>query len=92
MRRQWLLPLWLLCFLGRTLSYTQTNTSLPIAAFNTSMNLSRAGLLLEDLENPNRTSARQIACIAEVIQAVRPDILLLNEIGYDAGREALALF
>ena len=56
------------------------------------MNLSRAGLLLEDLENPNRTSARQIACIAEVIQAVRPDILLLNEIGYDAGREALALF
>ncbi len=74
------------------IGWVQAETTLRIATFNTSMNRSRAGLLVEDLKNPQRTSAGQIARVAEIIQTVRPEILFLNEVDYDAQGEGLALF
>jgi 3-phytase/alkaline phosphatase D len=47
------------------------------------------GQLIRDLEGGNNQQARRIA---EVIQRVRPDILLANEFDYDAGGRAAELF
>lgn len=56
------------------------------ATFNASLNRSEAGRLVRDLSTPNDPRARKIAAI---IQRVRPDILLINELDYDkAGRSA----
>jgi hypothetical protein len=45
--------------------------------------------LIRDLEGGNNDQARRIA---EVIQRVRPDVLLANEFDYDAGGRAADLF
>ncbi|MFT5407180.1 MAG: hypothetical protein ACI9DF_006052 [Verrucomicrobiales bacterium] len=63
-----------------------------IATFNASLNRARAGLLLEDLRDPSRSTARQIQRVAEIIQTVRPDILFINEFDHDAEGEGIRLF
>jgi endonuclease/exonuclease/phosphatase family metal-dependent hydrolase len=60
-----------------------------VATYNTSLFRSTAGQLIRDLENGNNEQARNIA---EVIQRVRPDILLLNEFDYDASGHAARHF
>jgi endonuclease/exonuclease/phosphatase family metal-dependent hydrolase len=62
---------------------------LRVATFNASLNRDRAGELVQDLGRPDDPQARQVAAI---IQAVDPDILLLNEFDHDPAGEAAALF
>ncbi|MCA9121669.1 MAG: endonuclease/exonuclease/phosphatase family protein [Planctomycetaceae bacterium] len=50
------------------------------ATFNASLNRPAAGRLIQDLCLPNNRQAQQIA---EIIQHVRPDVLLINEFDYD---------
>jgi 3-phytase len=55
------------------------------ATFNASLNRYREGQLVEELANPSLRPAgdRQIRTVAEIIQRVRPDVLLVNEFDYD---------
>ncbi len=59
------------------------------ATFNCSLNRPTAGRLAEDLSGGGDEQARNVA---EIIQRVRPDILLLNEFDYDRQGEAVRLF
>ena len=55
------------------------------ATFNASLNRSAAGLLVEHLSNPTVDDVfrRQARNVAEVVQRVRPDVLLINEFDFD---------
>ena len=59
------------------------------ATFNASLNRDAEGQLVSDLSRPGNDQAD---AVAEIIQRVRPDILLVNEFDYDAGGEAARLF
>src|SRR5690348_3556504 len=52
-----------------------------IATFNCSLNRARLGELRRDLATPDSAQAR---AVAEIIQRVRPDVLLLQEFDFDA--------
>ncbi len=71
---------------GRTAADDKTPR---VATYNTSLFRDTDGQLIRDLENGDNQQARKIA---EVIQRVRPDILLLNEFDYDAAGRAAELF
>lgn len=58
------------------------------ATFNVSLNRRSAGRLLEDLKKGND----QAHSVAEIIQTVRPDVLLLNEFDYEPGGKAVTYF
>ena len=60
---------------------------LRIATFNASLNRAAAGELAADLSTPDDPQAREVA---EVVQRVRPDVLLVNE--FDYAPEAVDLF
>jgi endonuclease/exonuclease/phosphatase family metal-dependent hydrolase len=60
-----------------------------IATFNCSLNRASEGELRRDLATPGNAQAR---AVAEIIQRVRPDILLLQEFDFDAGGESLRAF
>jgi hypothetical protein len=60
-----------------------------VATFNASLNRSAEGELRRELAAPDSAQARKVA---EIIQRVRPDILLLQEFDFDARGEALAAF
>lgn len=62
-----------------------------VATFNTSLNRATAGRLAADLASPGHSQARRIA---EIIQRVAPDVILLNEFDHDTlgpGGASLAL-
>jgi 3-phytase len=59
------------------------------ATFNASLNRSAAGQLITDLSTPANQQAKNVA---ETIQRVRPDVVLINEFDYDANGTALRLF
>ncbi len=61
-----------------------------IATFNAYLNRDRQGGLREDLEA--NTLNPQIAAVAEIIQRVRPDVLLINEFDYDASGASIEAF
>src|SRR5919112_5354148 len=63
-----------------------------IATFNVSLNRPAQGLLREHLASPGVDDVyrRQARNVAEVVQRVRPDVVLLNEFDYDP--EAARLF
>ena len=63
-----------------------------MATFNASLNRPSAGQLLRDLSRPDSSAARQIKRVAEIIQRVRPDILLVNEFDHDEEGEGMKLF
>jgi hypothetical protein len=63
--------------------------SVRFATFNASLNRSAAGGLVADLSAPDNAQA---ANVAEVIQRVRPDVLLINEFDFDPEGRALRLF
>ena len=72
-------------------------TDVRFATFNISLNRNNAGQLIADLRDPDDQlgtggSDTQIKAVAEIIQRVRPDVLLLNEFDYDANGTALTLF
>jgi len=60
-----------------------------IATFNCSLNRAGEGDLRRDLATPDDVQAR---AVAEIIQRVRPDILLLQEFDFDAAGESLQAF
>jgi hypothetical protein len=59
------------------------------ATFNASLNRNAAGQLVTDLSTPANAQA---AAVAEIVQRVRPDVLLINEFDFDAGGVAARLF
>ena len=59
------------------------------ATFNVSLHRREAGAMSRTLKNGQYQPARRIA---EIIQRVRPDVLLVNEIDYDEQRLAAARF
>jgi hypothetical protein len=59
------------------------------ATFNASLNRSAGGQLIEHLSSPGNAQA---AAVAEIIQRVRPDVLLINEFDFDPNGTALRLF
>ena len=69
---------------------TKTPGTIRFASFNTSLHRKTAGKLLKDLNaKPSRVQPRRVA---EIIQRVRPDALLLNEFDYDAAGEGIEAF
>jgi len=63
--------------------------ALRVATYNVAMYRDAAGRLAEELASGQ---SRQAARLAEVIQRVRPDVLLLNEIDYDPQGDPPGLF
>lgn len=63
--------------------------ALRIASFNTALARDAPGGLVQALRLGDDP---QVAAVAEIIQRVRPDVLLLQEIDHDPGGEALRLF
>ncbi len=63
--------------------------SVRVATFNASLNRGEAGGLLAAVGTPDDPQIRKIA---ETIQRIDPDVLLINEFDYDATGQALALF
>lgn len=59
------------------------------ATFNASLNRGSAGQLITHLSTPDNLQAKNVA---ETIQRVRPDVVLINEFDYDADGTALRLF
>ncbi|MER5217605.1 endonuclease/exonuclease/phosphatase family protein [Streptomyces sp. NPDC002838] len=59
------------------------------ATFNASLNRSTQGALITDLSTPDNAQARNVA---ETIQRVDPDVLLVNEFDYDDRGTAAGLF
>jgi len=57
-----------------------------VATFNAYLNRSEAGAILEDARSGDD---KQIRKVAEIIQRVRPDVLLLNEFDYIEGGAAV---
>jgi Endonuclease/Exonuclease/phosphatase family len=67
-----------------------SDADVRFATFNASLNRNFAGQLRTDLSN---TLNAQAAAVAEVIQRVRPDVLLVNEFDFDpAAPSTLDLF
>jgi len=63
--------------------------SVRFATFNASLNRFEAGQLITDLSTPDNAQA---ANVAEIIQRVAPDVLLINEFDFDEAGTALHLF
>ena len=59
------------------------------ATYNASLNRAAAGQLVADLQTGDNQQARNIA---EVLQRVRPDVVLLNEFDYVSRYQAVNLF
>jgi hypothetical protein len=59
------------------------------ATFNASLNRAAEGELVADLSTPDDPQAQ---AVAEIIQRVRPDVLLINEFDFDARGLAARLF
>jgi hypothetical protein len=62
---------------------------LRVATFNASLNRTAEGQLIADLSAPGNAQA---STIAEIIQRVRPDIVLINEFDFDSEHLAAKLF
>ncbi len=69
-----------------------TDTAEPVqvrfATFNTSLFRNQEGALIFELGSPSRP---QPSGVAAILQEVRPDVVLLNEVDWDADGEAIRL-
>jgi hypothetical protein len=70
-------------------SLAADHPTVRVATYNSSLYRDKPGQLIRDLEGGDNTQARKIA---EVIQRVRPEILLVNEFDYDAEGRAAEFF
>lgn len=77
--------------LSSTVALASGGGSGPVrfAAFNASLNRNAVGQLIADLSTPQNVQAQ---AVAQIIQIVRPDVLLVNEFDHDAGGVAAELF
>ncbi len=68
--------------------------ALRVATFNASLNRNAAGDLLSDLNNPAGSTGRinHIKTVAEIIQRIDADVILINEFDYVPGNQAIDLF
>jgi len=64
-----------------SLAIAKADKPVRFATFNASLNRLHAGDALTDLSTPNNVQASKVA---EIIQRIRPDILLINEFDYYA--------
>jgi len=71
----------LLGLLPASLATAKTFGSVRFATFNASLNRGAAGQALSDLSAPDNDQAD---AVAEIIQRIRPDVLLINEFDYYA--------
>ena len=69
------------CFLVVSLPLQAAHDAVRFATFNASLNRGSAGALAAELSVPG---SAQPDTIAEIIQRVRPDVLLINEFDFDA--------
>lgn len=69
--------------------YREEQLTFRVATFNVSMYREKPGQLKTDLLAGGQ---KQISNIAEIIQRVRPDILLLNEIDYSSKDDLVKIF
>ena len=60
----------------------QRDADVRFSTFNASLNRNAAGQLVADLSTPDNAQAETVA---EIIQRVRPDVLLINEFDFDPG-------
>jgi len=67
----------------------ESASSLRIATFNIAMGLEKPGQLGQALAGGNDPRLQQVA---EILQSVRPDIVLLNELDYNPAADAAGLF
>ena len=74
---------------GPAAGSTHGERSARFATFNASLNRAVEGELVADLSTPDDVQAQ---AVAEVIQRVRPDVLLINEFDFDAEGLAARLF
>ena len=68
---------------------TADQRTIRVATYNTSLFRRADGELISDLESGTHEQAKKIA---EVIQRVRPDVMLCNEFDYDEAGRAAKLF
>lgn len=68
---------------------TKPNDAIRIASFNASLYRRNPGLLAQELR---LGGSAQIDAVVEIIQIVRPDIILINEFDFDARGVAARLF
>lgn len=59
---------------------------LRVATFNTALNREKPGQLAAEVRDQG---SKAVARIAEVIQRIRPDVILLNEVDYDSAGDAI---
>src|SRR5688572_19595725 len=85
-----LLAVLLVVTLAASAAFAQTT----FATFNASLHRNNAGDLVSDLSNPGGSTnrIRQIRTVAEIIQRVNPDVLLINEFDYAGSNRAVDLF
>jgi endonuclease/exonuclease/phosphatase family metal-dependent hydrolase len=69
-------------------SLDQPRNGVRFATFNCSLYRDAEGKLVEDLRKPNHPALKKVA---EIIQRVNPDVLLLNEFDFDPSGEAARL-
>jgi endonuclease/exonuclease/phosphatase family metal-dependent hydrolase len=75
-----------------TVSYVAARadqSTIRVATYNTSLYRDESGQLARELQPGDNVQARRIA---EVIQRVRPDVLLVNEFDFDPSGQAAELF
>jgi endonuclease/exonuclease/phosphatase family metal-dependent hydrolase len=73
----------------RSVANPSSEARIRFATFNVAFNRESAGLLATELTSQG---SRPAARVAEVIQRVRPDVILLNEVDYDAAGNAIQGF
>ncbi len=83
-----LVAILLVAILAEPLSAAEPG-AVRFATFNAALNAPEAGALVARLDGGGDAQARQVA---EIIQRVRPDVLLLQELDRDAAGRSLALF
>ena len=74
-------------FLLSVFSAVGAPLQIRVATFNASLNRSSFGQLATDLSTPNNAQAKKVA---EIVQRMAPDIILINEFDYDAANPNLA--
>ena len=63
--------------------FQKKENAIRVATFNVALNRRNDGDLLKELE---KGTSKKVSRVAAIIQMVRPDVLLLNEVDFDGGK------
>lgn len=91
---RWLILIGALPAFAGALQAAPPPEKVKFATWNVSFFRGSAGALVAELNQPAGTSANhaRIRRVAEALQRIRPDVVLLNEFDYDAAGQAMTLF